>query len=237
MVLVYRNEGAVVRESGIPRKELFIITTKVWIQEAGYEKTKKAFEASLSRLGLDTPDLYLIHMPLGDYYGSWRAMGELYENGKIRAIGVCNFYHSRLADLCETVDVIPAVDQVELHPFFQQEDALALMKEYGVIPEAWGPFAEGKFGIFTHPVLTKIGSKYGKSAAQVALRWNVQRGVVVIPKSVHKERIEQNLDIWDFQLSQKDMEEISGLDVGHSEIVSHDDPGFIKMLHGLKIHD
>ena len=123
------------------------------------------------------------------------------------------------------------------HPFFQQEDAMALMKEYGVVPEAWGPFAEGKFGIFTHPVLTKIGSKYGKSAAQVALRWNVQRGVVVIPKSVHKERIEQNLDIWDFQLSQKDMEEISGLDVGHSEIVSHDDPGFIKMLHGLKIHD
>ena len=228
--------GAAVRESGIPRKELSI-TTKVWIQEAGYEKTKKAFEASLSRLGLDTLDLYLIHMPFGDYYGSWRAMGELYENGKIRAIGVCNFYPSRLADLCETVDVIPAVDQVELHPFFQQEDALALMKEYGVVPEAWGPFAEGKFGIFTHPVLTKIGSKYGKSAAQVALRWNVQRGVVVIPKSVHKERIEQNLDIWDFQLSQKDMEEISGLDVGHSEIVSHDDPGFIKMLHGLKIHD
>ena len=228
--------GAAVRESGIPRKELSI-TTKVWIQEAGYEKTKKAFEASLSRLGLDTLDLYLIHMPFGDYYGSWRAMGELYENGKIRAIGVCNFYPSRLADLCETVDVIPAVDQVELHPFFQQEDAMALMKEYGVVPEAWGPFAEGKFGIFTHPVLTKIGSKYGKSAAQVALRWNVQRGVVVIPKSVHKERIEQNLDIWDFQLSQKDMEEISGLDVGHSEIVSHDDPGFIKMLHGLKIHD
>ena len=228
--------GAAVRESGIPRKELFI-TTKVWIQEAGYEKTKKAFEASLSRLGLDTLDLYLIHMPFGDYYGSWRATEELYENGKIRAIGVCNFYPSRLADLCETVDVIPAVDQVELHPFFQQEDAMALMKEYGVVPEAWGPFAEGKFGIFTHPVLTKIGSKYGKSAAQVALRWNVQRGVVVIPKSVHKERIEQNLDIWDFQLSQKDMEEISGLDVGHSEIVSHDDPGFIKMLHGLKIHD
>ena len=156
--------GAAVRKSGIPRKELFI-TTKVWIQEAGYEKTKKAFEASLNRLGLDTLDLYLVHMPFGDYYGSWRAMEELYENGKIRAIGVCNFYPSRLADLCETVDVIPAVDQVELHPFFQQEDALALMKEYGVVPEAWGPFAEGKFGIFTHPVLTKIGSKYGKSAA------------------------------------------------------------------------
>jgi len=141
------------------------------------------------------------------------------------------------ATLCKT-------DQTRIARLFcrlsckeRREDALALMKEYGVVPEAWGPFAEGKFGIFTHPVLTKIGSKYGKSAAQVALRWNVQRGVVVIPKSVHKERIEQNLDIWDFQLSQKDMEEISGLDVGHSEIVSHDDPGFIKMLHGLKIHD
>ena len=156
---------------------------------------------------------------------------------KLRAIGVCNFYPARLADLCETVEVIPAVNQVELYPFFQQENALALMKEYGVIPEAWGPFAEGKFGIFTHPVLTKIGGKYGKSAARVALRWNVQRGVVVIPKSIHRNRMEQNLNIWDFQLSQEDMEAIAALDVGHSEIVSHDDPNFIKMLHGLKVHD
>ena len=156
---------------------------------------------------------------------------------KLRTIGVCNFYPARLADLCETVEVISAVNQVELHPFFQQENALALMKEYGVIPEAWGPFAEGKFGIFTHPVLAKIGGKYGKSAAQVALRWNVQRGVVVIPKSIHRDRMEQNLNIWDFQLSQEDMEAIAALDVGHSEIVSHDDPNFIKMLHGLKVHD
>ena len=156
---------------------------------------------------------------------------------KHRTIGVCNFYPARLADLCETVEVISAVNQVELHPFFQQENALALMKEYGVIPEAWGPFAEGKFGIFTHPVLIKIGGKYGKSAAQVALRWNVQRGVVVIPKSIHRDRMEQNLNIWDFQLSQEDMEAIAALDVGHSEIVSHDDPNFIKMLHGLKVHD
>lgn len=235
----YMNEqavGAALKKCGVPREELFV-TTKLWVQDASYEGAKAAIQRSLDNLSLDYLDLYLIHHPLGDYVGAYRAMEEAYQKKELRAIGVCNFYPSRLADLCETVDVIPAVDQVELHPFFQQEDALALMKEYGVVPEAWGPFAEGKFGIFTHPVLTKIGSKYGKSAAQVALRWNVQRGVVVIPKSVHKERIEQNLDIWDFQLSQKDMEEISGLDVGHSEIVSHDDPGFIKMLHGLKIHD
>ena len=144
---------------------------------------------------------------------------------------------SRLADLCETVDVIPAVNQVELHPFFQQEDALAVMKEYGVQPEAWGPFAEGKHGIFTHPVLTAIGQKYGKTAAQVALRWNVQRGVTVIPKSVHKERMEQNLNIWDFQLSDGDMAEIAKLDIGRSEIVDHSDPGFVKMLHSMKIHE
>ena len=235
----YMNEqavGAALKKCGVPREELFV-TTKLWVQDASYEGANAAIQRSLDNLSLDYLDLYLIHQPLGDYVGAYRAMEEAYQKKELRAIGVCNFYPSRLADLCETVDVIPAVDQVELHPFFQQEDALALMKEYGVVPEAWGPFAEGKFGIFTHPVLTKIGSKYGKSAAQVALRWNVQRGVVVIPKSVHKERIEQNLDIWDFQLSQKDMEEISGLDVGHSEIVSHDDPGFIKMLHGLKIHD
>ena len=235
----YMNEqavGAALKKCGVPREELFI-TTKLWVQDASYEGAKAAIQRSLDNLGLDYLDLYLIHQPLGDYVGAYRAMEEAYKEKKLRAIGVCNFYPARLADLCETVDVIPAVDQVELHPFFQQENALALMKEYGVVPEAWGPFAEGKFGIFTHPVLTKIGNKYGKSAAQVALRWNVQREVVIIPKSVHKERMEQNLDIWDFQLSKEDMEEISKLDVGHSEIVSHDDPGFIKMLHGLKIHD
>ncbi len=198
-----------------------------WVQDASYEGAKAAIQRSLDNLSLDYLDLYLIPNPWRLCRGLPCYGGSLPKEGA-RAIGVCNFYPSRLADLCETVDVIPAVDQVELHPFFQQEDALALMKEYGVVPEAWGPFAEGKFGIFTHPVLTKIGSKYGKSAAQVALRWNVQRGVVVIPKSVHKERIEQNLDIWDFQLSSERHGEISGLDVGHSEIVSHDDPGFIK---------
>ena len=235
----YMNEKAVgkaIKKSGVPREELFI-TTKLWVQDASYEAAKKAIQTSLDNLGLSYIDLYLIHQPMGDYVGAYRAMEEAYKEGKLKAIGVCNFYPHRLADLCETVEVIPAVNQVELHPFFQQENALALMKEYGVVPEAWGPFAEGNHGIFTHPVLTAIGQKYGKSAAQVALRWNVQRGVVVIPKSVHKERIEQNMNIWDFQLSDEDMAEIAKLDIGHSEIVDHSDPAFVKMLHSLKVHE
>lgn len=235
----YMNEqavGAAIAKCGVPREELFI-TTKLWVQDASYEGAKAAMETSLKNLGLDYIDLYLIHQPMGDYTGAYRAMEEAYREGKLRAIGVCNFYPNRLADLCETVEIKPAVNQVELHPFFQQENALALMKEYGVHPEAWGPFAEGKHGIFTHPVLTEIGKKYGKTAAQVALRWNVQRGVTVIPKSVHKERMEQNLAIWDFQLSAEDMAEIAKLDLGHSEIVDHGDPGFVKMLHSMKIHN
>lgn len=235
----YFNEeavGAAVKKCGVPREELFI-TTKLWVQDASYEGAKAAFQTSLDKLGLDYLDLYLIHQPMGDYMGAWRAMEELYEAGKIRAIGVCNFYPHVLADLCETAKVISAVNQVELHPFFQQEKALELMKEYGVIPEAWGPFAEGKHGIFTHPVLTAIGEKYGKSAAQVALRWNIQRGVVVIPKSIHKERMEQNLAVWDFTLTGEDMAEIGALDIGHSEIVDHFDPAFVKMLHSMKIHN
>ena len=235
----YMNEeavGAAIKKCGVPREELFI-TTKLWVQDASYEAAKKAVQTSLDKLGLDYIDLYLIHQPMGDYIGAYRAMEELYKEGKLRAIGVCNFYPNRLADLCETVDVIPAVNQVELHPFFQQENALALMREYGIVPEAWRPFAEGNHGIFTHPVLSKIGEKYGKSAAQAALRWNIQRGVVVIPKSVHKDRMEQNFDVWDFTLSEDDMAEIAKLDLGHSEIVDHSDPGFVKMLHQMKIHD
>ena len=235
----YMNEKAVgeaIKKSGVPREELFI-TTKLWVQDASYEAAKKAIQTSLDNLGLSYLDLYLIHQPMSDYVGAYRAMEEAYKEGKLEAIGVCNFYPHRLADLCETVEVIPAVNQVELHPFLQQENALALMKEYGVVPEAWGPFAEGNHGIFTHPVLTAIGQKYGKSAAQVALRWNVQRGVVVIPNSVHKERIEQNMNIWDFQLSDEDMAEIAKLDIGHSEIVDHSDPAFVKMLHSLKVHE
>ena len=235
----YMNEEAVgkaIAKCGVPREELFI-TTKLWVQDASYEGAKAAIETSLNKLGLDYIDLYLIHQPMGDYIGAYRAMEEAYKAGKLRAIGVCNCYPQILTDICETVDVIPAVNQVELHPFFQQENALALMKEYGVQPEAWGPFAEGNHGIFTHPVLTAIGQKYGKSAAQVALRWNVQRGVIVIPKSVHKERMEQNIDIWDFQLSDADMAEIAKLDIGHSEIVDHYDPKFVQMLHQLKVHE
>ena len=234
----YMNEEAVgkaIAKCGVPREELFI-TTKLWVQDASYEGAKKAIETSLQKLGLDYIDLYLIHQPMGDYIGAYRAMEEAYKEGKLKAIGVCNCYPQILADICETVEVKPAVNQVELHPFFQQENALALMKEYGVQPEAWGPFAEGNHGIFTHPVLARIGAKYGKSAAQVALRWNVQRGVAVIPKSTHKERMEQNIDIWDFTLSGGDMAEIAKLDIGRSEIVDHSDPKFVQMLHQMKIH-
>ena len=235
----YFNEeavGAAIRKSGIPREELFI-TTKLWIQDAGYENAGKAFQTSLNKLGLDYIDLYLIHQPMSDYYGSWRAMEELYKEGKIRAIGVCNFYPDRLADLCVNADVIPAVNQVELHPFFAQTGALASMKESGVQPEAWGPLAEGRHEIFTHAVLTKIGAKYGKTAAQTALRWNTQRGVVIIPKSIHRERMEENLNIWDFTLSDEDMAAIASLDLGHSEIIDHSTAETAKWLNGWKIHE
>lgn len=174
---------------------------------------------------------------MNDYYGSWRAMEELYEEGKIRAIGVCNFYPERLADLCLNARIKPMVNQVELHPFFAQTGALATMKEFDVQPEAWGPMAEGKHSIFTHPVLTEIGAKYGKTAAQVALKWNAQRGVVIIPKSVHKERMEENLNIWDFQLSDEDMKAIGALDLGHSEIIDHSAADTAKFLNGWKIHE
>ena len=235
----YQNEeavGAAIAKSGVPREELFI-TTKLWVQDISYEAAGTAFERSLQKLGLDYLDLYLIHQPMGDFFGAWRRLEELHRAGKIRAIGVSNFYPAVLANFCETVDIKPMVNQVELHPFFQQEAALATMKEYGVMPQAWGPLAEGKHGIFTHPVLTKIGEKYGKTAAQVALRWNTQRGVSILPKSVRAERIAVNLDIWDFALNEAEMAEIAKLDLGHSEIVNHDDPAFVKWLHERRIHD
>ena len=234
----YMNEEAVgnaIRTSDIPRKDLFI-TTKLWVQDADYESAKKAFETSLNKLGLEYLDLYLIHQPFHDYYGAWRAMEELYKEGRIRAIGVSNFYPDRLVDLCVNAEIIPAVNQVECHPFFQQKDALKVMKEYGVQLEAWGPFAEGKNNFFKNPILAEIAAKYGKSVAQVALRWNVQRGVVVIPKSVHKERIQENFNIWDFELSDKDMETISDMDIGHSEIINHFTADTAKWLNELKIH-
>ena len=239
----YQNEEAVGRavakriaDGTVKREDLFI-TTKLWVQDAGYEAAKAAFATSLKKLGLDYIDLYLIHQPMGDYYGSWRAMEELYEAGKIRAIGVSNFYPHVLADLCVHAKIVPAVNQVECHPFFQQKDALKTMAEFGVIPEAWGPFAEGKHDIFKNPLLLDIAEKHGKSAAQVILHWNVQRGVVVIPKSTHKERMEQNFAIWDFALDDEDMERIAELDIGHSEIVNHFDPNFVKMVGNWKIHE
>ena len=235
----YFNEeavGAAIAKCGVPRQELFI-TTKLWIQDQGYENTKKAFQTSLDKLGLDYLDLYLIHQPMNDYYGSWRAMEELYEAGRVRAIGVCNFYPDRLADLCLNTRIAPMVNQVELHPFFAQDSALNVMKEFGVQPQAWGPLAEGKHGIFTHSVLVEIGEKYGKTAAQVALRWNAQRGAVIIPKSTHKERMEENLNIWDFQLSEADMAAIAALDLGHSEIIDHFSAETAKYLNGWRIHE
>ena len=235
----YFNEeavGAAIRGSNIPREELFI-TTKLWIQDAGYERAKKAFETSMRKLGLSYLDLYLIHQPMNDYYGAWRAMEELYEARKIRAIGVCNFYPDRLTDLCLNARIAPMVNQVELHPFFAQTGAIENMKSLNVQPEAWGPMAEGKHGIFTHPVLTGIGQKYGKTAAQVALRWNAQRGVVIIPKSTHKERMEENFNIWDFTLSDEDMAAIAGLDLGRSEIIDHSVAETARFLNRWKIHD
>ena len=234
----YMNEqavGAAIAKCGVPRKELFI-TTKLWVQDAGYEAAQKAIQTSLDNLGLDYLDLYLIHQPVGDYIGAWRAMEEAYRDGRLRAIGVCNFNAARLLDFCESVALRPAVNQVEIHPVFHQKQAMKIMSDYGVIPEAWGPFAEGQFGIFTNPVLTEIGRAHGKTAAQVALRWNIQRGVVVIPKTVHKDRMEQNFDIWDFALSQDEMGKIDALDMGHSGIVDHSNPEFIRMLHNLKVH-
>ena len=233
----YGNESAVgkaIAKSGVNRADLFI-STKLWVTDTGYEGAKAAIDRSMENLGVDYLDLYLIHQAMGDYIGAWRAMTEAYKEGRIRAIGVCNFYPHRLADFCETVDELPAVNQVELHPFFQQENALSLMREYGVQPMAWAPFAEGKHGIFTHPVLTKIGEKYGKGAGQVALRWNMQRGVVVIPKSTHRERMEQNLDVFDFTLTDEEMKEIAALDIGHSEIIDHTDPRLVQALHGRKL--
>ncbi len=233
----YGNETAVgkaIAKTGVNRADLFI-ATKLWVTDASYEGAKAAIRRSMDNLGVDYIDLYLIHQAMGDYIGAWRAITEAYKEGKIRAIGVCNFYPHRLADFCETVDQLPMVNQVELHPFFQQENALSLMREYGVQPEAWAPFAEGRHGIFTHPLLTKIGEKYGKGAGQVALRWNTQRGVAVIPKSVHKERMEQNLDIWDFRLTDEEMAEIAALDIGRSEIIDHTDPRLVQALHGRKL--
>ena len=233
---VYENEsavGAAIRNSGIPREEFFV-TSKAYMQEMGYEKTKEAFERTLSNLGLEYLDLYLIHQPFADYYGAWRAMEELYQEGRIRAIGVSNFPSDRIIDLCYNVKIIPAVNQLEIHPFFQRDDELEILKEYGIQPQAWSPFAEGMNGMFTNPVLTKIAEAHGKSVAQVILRWDIQRGVMVIPKSVHKNRMEQNFDIWDFELNDEEMKLISTLDLRHPQMLDTRKPSKVKRVYGFK---
>jgi 2,5-diketo-D-gluconate reductase A len=233
----YINEEAVgkaIKRSGVPREELFI-TTKLWIQNAGCENTKGAFAKSLKRLQLDYLDLYLIHQPFGDVYGSWRAMEELYREGKVKAIGVSNFYPDRLMDLILHNNVVPAVNQIETHPFNQQIDTQTCLEENKVQIESWGPFAEGKNNLFQNELLTSIGKKYGKSVAQVTLRWMIQRGVVVIPKSVRKERIEENFDIFDFELSSDDMEQIKTLDTEASLFINHQDRAVVKFLGTFKM--
>jgi diketogulonate reductase-like aldo/keto reductase len=235
----YMNEEAVgkaIKRSGVPRDELFI-TTKLWIQSDGYEGTKKAFEDSLRKLQIDYLDLYLIHQPYGDVYGEWRAMQELYKEGKIKAIGVSNFHPDRLMDLIIHNETVPAVNQVETHPFHQQHDAHKIMDENNVQIEAWGPFAEGKNDIFTNETLQSIAEKYNKSVAQVMLRWLTQRGVVAIPKSVRKERMQENFNIFDFTLSPEDMEAIKTLDTKTSSFFDHRDPAMVKWLGERKLNN
>ncbi|MBX7251342.1 MAG: aldo/keto reductase [Candidatus Promineofilum sp.] len=234
----YLNEVAVgnaIRGSGVPREEIFV-TTKLWIQDAGYENTKKAFEKSLARLQLDYLDLYLIHQPYGDVYGSWRAMEELYREGKVRAIGVSNFYADRLVDLSIHNEVTPVINQVEVHPFFQQAEAQQIMRESGVQMESWGPFAEGKNGIFQNPALLSVARKHGKTTAQVILRWLTQREVVVIPKTVRKERMMENFSVFDFDLSPGEMEAIRALDTHQSLFIDHRDPAIVRRFGGTKLN-
>lgn len=228
----YGNEeavGSAIRTSGVAREEMFV-TTKLWIADSGYERTKAAFERSMRRLQLDYLDLYLVHQPYGDVFGSWRAMEELYREGRIRAIGVSNFHPDRLMDLLVHTEVPPAVNQIETHPFHQQFETQQFLKEHNVQIESWGPFAEGRNGIFRNGVLCSLAGKHRKSVAQVILRWLVQRNIVAIPKSVRKERIEENFDIFDFELTPEDMADIATLDTRGSLFFDHRDPQMVKML-------
>ncbi len=232
----YHNEdgvGAAVKKSGIPRGDLFLVS-KIWISNYGYEKAKASIDESLRRLGTDYIDLMLLHQPFCDRYGAYRALEEAYKEGKLRAIGVSNFYPDHFIDLASNVEIVPAVNQVETHVFDQQIEAQKYMKEFGTHMMAWAPLAEGRNNFFTNPVLEGIGRKYGKSVAQVALRWLVQRDVIIIPKSTHVERMEQNLDIFDFTLSDDDMTEISRLDTATSLFFDHHDPQTVKMFMGWR---
>lgn len=226
----YHNEKAVgdaIKESGIPREEIFV-TTKLWIADNGYEGTKKAFEISREKLGLDYIDLYLIHQPYGDVHGSWRAMEELYEEGKIKALGVSNFHPDRVMDLIVNNEVKPVINQIETHVFYQREEDHEFLNEFGIVHESWAPYAEGRNDFFTNEVLASIGKKYNKSVAQVALRWMIQKDVVVIPKSVSESRIKENFEVFDFELSEEDMEAIKTLDSKKSLFFSHRDPKIIE---------
>jgi 2,5-diketo-D-gluconate reductase A len=228
----YGNEEAVgnaIKRSGVAREELFI-TTKLWINDAGYDKTRRAFERSMQRLQLDTLDLYLIHQPVGDVYGAWRAMEELHQEGRIRAIGVSNFHPDRVMDFIMHHEIVPAVNQIETHPFHQQVGAQKFLQENGVQIESWGPFAEGKNNIFHNTLLKSIADKHGKSIAQVVVRWLTQRGIVAIPKSVRKERMAENFDVFDFELSAEEMSSIATLDTGTSSFFDHRDPAMVKWL-------
>lgn len=232
----YSNETAVgnaIKKSGIPREEFFI-TTKVWISNSGYENAKKSLDESLENLQTDYIDLVLIHQPFGDYYGTYRALEDYYKEGKIKAIGVSNFYPDRLIDLLSFNEIVPAVNQVETHPFNQQIEAQGIMEKYGVQINSWAPFCEGMDNIFENEVLKEIGEKYDKTVAQVILRWLIQRSVVVIPKSVHRERIEENFDVFDFELSEEDMETIKSLDGGESKFFSHYDPEIVEWFMTMK---
>jgi len=235
----YTNEEAVgraIKKSGVPREEIFL-TTKLWIEDAGYENTLAAVDEALKRLQVDNIDLYLIHQPYGDVYGSWRAMEELNKEGKLKAIGVSNFHPDRLVDLILHNDIVPAVNQIETHPFYQRKEDHAVMEEYGVVHESWAPFAEGQNDIFSNDLLVEIGKKYDKTAAQVILRWLTQNNIVAIPKSVHKDRIEQNFNSQDFTLSEEDMNRISELNKGQSLFFDHRDPEMVKRLSGVSIAD
>lgn len=239
----YMNEEALGKGAaraiadGLTTREELFITTKVWVQDQKNEETAyEAVKNSLAKLNMDYVNLVLLHQPMGDYFAAYRGITKAYKEGLTKAIGVANFYSAILTNLCENVEMIPAVNQVELHPFFVQAAAIENMKAYGIAPQAWGPLAEGKHGIFTDPELVEIGKKYGKSAAQVVLKWNAQRGVSIIPKSVHVERMKQNIDIWDFELIEVEMAVVAAKDLGHSEIVNHDDPMFVKALNGMNIH-
>jgi len=233
----YGNEaavGAAIKRSGVPREELFV-TTKLWIQDVSYEGAQRAFERSLSRLGLDYLDLYLIHQPFGDVHGAWRALQEMHRAGRIRAIGVSNFAPDRLADLMAFNAIAPAVNQVETHPFCQQQEAARYMRDAGVQIESWGPFAEGRNNLFGNEVLQALADKHGRSVAQVVLRWLIQRNVVVIPKSVRKERMAENFAVFDFALNEDDMARIAALDTGESAFFSHRDPETVKRLAAYRV--